>query len=541
MTNMTCKTATPRQTGKTVVENTILSAMLLTDGYKLGHRLMYPSNMTKLYSNLTPRGKKYLPEATEGAVVFGIQYYIKKYLIKDFNECFFNLPEEVVVEHYRSLLTSYLGKETADMIGVDHIQDLHRLGYLPIRIKALPEGTYCPIGVPMLTITNTHPKFAWLTNYLESLTSNVLWHPVTAATMADVFKRELIRHAMKTGFYNPDDTSNIDFLCHDFSMRGMSSLESSIVSGMAFLTSFSGSECVPAIKSLELYYNADPSKQIVAATVPASEHSVECTNAFYGNDSDTPDDEIYFKRMLETFKSGIISIVADGYDYWHFITKIVPKYKDEIMARNGRVVIRPDSGDPVKIICGDAEAEDPFMKMGSYEFLWNTFGGTFNERGYKVLDTHIGLLYGDSINMKRQRETYRQLENKMFAATNLVLGIGSFSMGMVSRDSLAQAMKATYFELDENPNGKAIFKDPKTVTGTPKKSHKGLLQVKWSGELQEYYVKDQCTHKEEEDSCLETVFENGVLCKEYTLESIREIRRILAHAAVVKQINTPAV
>ena len=520
------------ENSRATVDNFILNALLLTDGYKLGHRLMYPSNMTKLYSNFTPRGNKYLPEATEGAVVFGIQYYIKKYLIHDFNKYFFNIPEEEVVEHYRSLLTSYLGEEVAGMIGIDHVRDLHKLGYLPIRIKALPEGSYCPMGVPLLTITNTHPKFAWLTNYLESLTSNVLWHPITAATMADVFKRELMRHAMKTGFYNPQDTSNIDFLCHDFSMRGMSSLESSIVSGMAFLTSFSGSECVPALKPLEFYYKADPSKQVVAATVPASEHSVECTNAFYGNDSDIPDDELYFKRMLETFKTGIISIVADGYDYWHFITKIVPKYKNEIMARDGRVVIRPDSGDPVKIICGDPEAEDPFVKMGSYEFLWNTFGGTFNEKGYKVLDTHIGLLYGDSINMKRQREIYRQLENKMFAATNLVLGIGSFSMGMVSRDSLALAMKATYFELDENPNGKAIFKDPKTVTGTPKKSHKGLLQVQWLAGSQKFCVKDQCTHEEEEESCLETVFEEGKLCKEYTLEDIRNFRRIGAHNAV---------
>lgn len=541
MTNMTNKNENPLQTEvtkKNIVDNTILNALLLTDGYKLGHRLMYPSNMTKLYSNFTPRGNKYLPEATEGAVVFGIQYFIKRYLIKDFNECFFNLPEEEVVEHYRSLLTSYLGKETADMIGVDHVRDLHRLGYLPIRIKALPEGSYCPMGVPILTITNTHPKFAWLTNYLESLTSNVLWHPITAATMADVFKRELIRHAMKTGFYDPRDTSNIDFLCHDFSMRGMSSLESSIVSGMAFLTSFSGSECVPAIKSLEFYYNADPSRQIVAATVPASEHSVECTNAFYGNDTDVPNDEIYFKRMLDTFKTGIISIVADGYDYWHFITKIVPKYKDEIMARNGRVVIRPDSGDPVKIICGDPNAEDPFVRMGSYEFLWNIFGGMFNEKGYKVLDTHIGLLYGDSINMKRQREIYRQLEAKGFAATNLVLGIGSFSMGMVSRDSLALAMKATYFELDENPNGKAIFKDPKTVTGTPKKSHKGLLQVRWDVESQQFAVRDQCNHAAEEASELLTVFEDGRLLINWNLDQIRRTRSEFAELVVKKQMNS---
>lgn len=502
----------------------ILNAMLMTDGYKLGHKLMYPSNMTKLYSNITPRGNKYLPEATYGAVVFGIQYFIKKYLIESFNNGFFNVPEDIVVEQYENLLKTYLGEETANMIGTDHIRELHKLGYLPIKIKALPEGSYCPMGVPMMTITNTDKRFAWLTNYLESLTSNVIWHPTVDATIADVFKRELVRHAKKTGFYNPDDTSNIDFLCHDFSMRGMSSLESSIVCGMSFLTSFSGSECVPAIASINNYYPVG--NETVAATVPASEHSIECTNAF-DYDGTKPDDEVYFKRMIEKFKTGFISIVSDGFDYWHFITKIVPKYKNEIMARNGRVVIRPDSGDPVKIICGDPDSEDMFERMGSYEFLWNTFGGTYNEDGYKVLDPHIGLLYGDSINMKRQREIYKQLEEKGFAATNLVLGIGSFTAQMVSRDSLAIACKSTAYELDGNGIMKPIYKDPKTVCGTPKKSHKGLLKVEYSEKCKEYYVINNVSIDEENSGCLETVFENGKLVKEYTLSDIRNLRKQL--------------
>lgn len=524
-----------RQTGNlNASQSFILNAMLLTDGYKLGHKLMYPENMTKLYSNITPRGNKYLPDATEGAVVFGIQYFIKKYLIEDFNNNFFNLPEDTVKKQYNDLLVSYLGEETAQMIGTDHIVELHRLGYLPIKIKALPEGSYCPMGVPMLTITNTHPKFAWLTNYLESLTSNVLWHPVTTATVADVFKRELIRHAIKTGFYNPNDTSNIDFLCHDFSMRGLSSLESSVVNGMAFLTSFMGSENVPAIASINHYYST--CNQTVAQTVAASEHSVECTNAFDYDNATEPQDEIYFKRMLDKFKSGIVSIVSDGFDYWHFITKIVPKYKNEIMQRNGRVVLRPDSGDPVKIICGDPTADDPFVRMGSYEFLWNTFGGTYNEKGYKVLDTHIGLLYGDSINMKRQREIYKQLEEKGFAATNLILGVGSYSIqgASISRDCMAIACKSTYYELDEQVPGKAIYKDPKTVCGTPKKSHKGLLKVVWDTTENRYVVYDNVSVEEENTGELITVFENGKLITETTLPSIRKHRFYNAYNAVVR-------
>ena len=519
----------------------IVNAMLLTDGYKLGHKIMYPENMTKLYSNITPRGAKYMPDATEGAVVFGIQYFIKKYLIDGFKKNFFDLPEDTIVKLYHEFLVSYLGKETADMIGVEHVRELHKLGYFPIRIKALPEGAYCPIGVPYMTITNTNPKFAWLTNYIESITSNVIWHPVTAATIADIFKRELIRHAIKTGFYNPDDTSNINFLCHDFSMRGMSSLESTIECGMAWLTSFCGSESVPAIVSLPYFYPVKD-KTTIAGTIPASEHSVECTNAFYqedgcNEDPITPEDIKYFERMLNKFKDGFISIVADGFDYWHFLTKIVPQYKDQIMQRNGRVVIRPDSGDPVKIICGDPEAEDPFVRMGSYEFLWNTFGGTFNEKGYKVLDSHIGMIYGDSINVKRQKEIYKRLEEKGFAATNLCLGCGSFSISMVSRDSLGQAMKATYFEVtDKNGNvtGMPIYKDPKTVCGTPKKSHKGLLCVLYDPSEQKYVVEDNCTPEQEAEGYLVTVFENGKHTKEYTFDEIRARRADDAYAAVLK-------
>lgn len=514
-----------------LVEDILLNAMLLTDGYKLGHRTMYPKGMTKLFSNFTPRSNKYFPEATEGVVVFGIQYFIKKYLIDAFKNHFFNLSEEQVCLTYNSLLNSFLGEDVAKKVGVEHIVALHRLGYLPIRIKSLPEGVYCPIGCPVLTITNTHDDFAWLTNYLESLTSNILWLPMTSATTADVFKRELVRHAMKTGFYNPDDTSNLDFLCHDFSMRGMASLDAAIISGMAHLTSFCGSETVPAVKMLEYYYNADPKKELIAGTVPASEHSVECTNAT--DENGVPDDERYFVKMLDEYPEGIISIVADGYDYWRFITEIVPKYKDRIMARNGRVVVRPDSGDPVKIVCGDPEAENPFVRMGSYEFLWNTFGGTFNEKGYKVLDTHIGLIYGDSINMKRQAAMYAAQEEHNFTSTNLIEGIGSYTYNMRSRDSLGFAMKSTYCIVDGVE--KEIFKDPKTVCGMPKKSHRGLIMVV-KDENGNYKPVDQVTAEQEASDTneLKTVFENGKLVRETSLSEIRAIRAKEVHRVVTR-------
>lgn len=515
----------------------LINAMLLTDGYKLGHKNMYPEGMTKLYSNFTPRSNKHFPQATHGAVVFGIQYFIKKYLIDEFNNNFFSRYKKDVVAEYRNLLEGFLGKEVADSIGTSHIEELHDLGYLPIKIKALPEGTYCPIGVPMLTITNTHPHFAWLTNYLETLISNSLWKLVNSATTADVFKRELIRHAMKTGFYNADDTSNIDFLCHDFSMRGLSGIDDAVCVGMSHFTSFSGGETLPGIVGAEYYYGADNKSRQFAGTIPATEHSVECSNAtdFNGN----PDDEKYFVEMLSKFPNGFISIVADGYDYWNFVSKIVPKYKEQIMARNGRVVIRPDSGDPVKIICGDPESDNPIVRMGSYEFLCKTFGGKFNDKGYFELDSHIGLIYGDAINMKRQAEIYRQLEDKGIAATNLVLGIGSFTYQCSTRDGLGLAMKATYCEIDGKP--KEIFKDPKTTiaSGMTKKSLRGLISVGFNTDG-DFVVHDRVTPEEENNGCLLTVFEDGEIVEDgiVDLYTIRETRSRLAAKAVMQDLAT---
>jgi nicotinamide phosphoribosyltransferase len=530
----------------TNVNSLLLNAMLLTDGYKLGHKLMYPTGLTKLYSNLTPRSNKHFQDATEGAVVFGIQYFVKKYLVDEFNNNFFNRPEETVVEEYDKLLCNFLGRETAKMIGTDHIRALHKLGYLPIRIKALEEGTYCPMGVPMLTITNTHRDFAWLTNYLETLLSNALWKPINSATTADVFKRELMRHAIKTGFYDSRNPQNLGFLCHDFSMRGMSGVEDAIVSGMGHLTSWNGSETVPAVVAANYYYNSGYN---CAGTIPATEHSIECANAV--SEDGTPNDEAYFAEMLKRFPNGYISIVSDGFDYWNVIENIVPKYKKEIMGRNGRVVIRPDSGDPVDIICGlNSNPNYEFMDTmggylyrtkgsneewskctigeyyGTYEYLYIVFGGTINKQGYRVLDDHIGVIYGDAINMKRQRMIYKRLEDKKFAATNLVLGIGSFTYQCATRDNLGIAMKATYCEIEETFGEvaaiikKNIFKDPKTVVGMPKKSLRGLITVDYDKDNNIVAI-DQVSEQSEKCGLLKPIFENGKILHYVTLDDIR--------------------
>lgn len=390
-----------------------MSAILLTDGYKLDHRRQYPEGTEYVYSNWTPRSCQYFPEAKDGVVVFGIQYFIKEYLLDRMNQEFFNKPKNEAIAYFARRVNTFLGP---NQVGTAHIEALHDLGYLPIEIKALPEGTLCPIKVPALTFVNTKPEFFWLTNYFETLISTTLWLPMTSATSARLYKQELLRHARKTGFENQP---GLDFLCHDFSMRGMAGIEASIMSGMAHMTSFTGSETIPAIQAVEEYYDANVETELIAGTVPATEHSVMCAGGM-------EDEFETFKRLInEIYPTGIVSIVSDTWDFWKVITDYLPRLKDTILARDGRVVIRPDSGDPVKIICGDPSAAPGTPEFyGAYELLGNIFGTTKTEKGFKVLDTHIGLIYGDSITLERQKQIYAQLEEKGYAATNLVLGIG---------------------------------------------------------------------------------------------------------------------
>lgn len=531
------------------MKQTVLETILLTDGYKLDHRRQYPKGTEYVYATFIPRTNQWYPEAYEGSVVFGIQYFIKKYLIEEFNAHFFNLPLQDILNAYDRRIKTFLGQDAFDAIGHEHIEKLHKLGYLPIKIKALAEGTLCPLGVPILSIINTHPDFFWLPNYLETLLSTTLWLPMTSATTARLSKKALVEHAIQTGF----DKDNLGFLCHDFSMRGMAGVESAVMSGMAHLTSWNGSETLPAIAALEEYYYADAEQELLAATVPATEHSVMEAGS-KESELDT------YKRLLtQVYPKGFVSIVSDTWDYWNVVTTYLPKLKDIIMSRDGRFVIRPDSGDPVDIICGvdpkdcinlgdqniyyvkgyskmnGIDQEITYNKLrrdesfknkciitetefkGTYEILWDIFGGTINEKGYKVLDPHIGMIYGDAIILERQKEIYRRLENKGFAATNIVLGYGSYSyIGKVSRDSLSWAVKSSWCQI--NGEGKVIFKEPKTASW--KKSLKGLCRVLYKDG--KYIVEDQITPEEENTGFLQTVFENGNMTTAIRLQDIRE-------------------
>lgn len=524
-----------------------MNPLLYVDSYKIHHTKMYPDGMTKLYSNFTPR-KSRIP-GIESVVTFGLQHFIKEDLIDKFNKEFFGkrvytkLPAVTENLHKSSLkFKEKVINEYKRHCNVDtkHIEDLWDLGYLPIEIKALDEGTLCPIGVPMLTITNTHPDFGWLVNYLETLISCMLWQPITSATIAYEYKKILNKYALET----TGTTEGVQWQGHDFSMRGMSSVESAILSGMGHLTSFTGTDTIPAIYQLESSYNASG---LIGASVPATEHSVMCMG--------TKEAEIdTFRRLMKLYPEGILSVVSDTWNLWDVLTKYLPELKEEILARNGKLVIRPDSGDPVDIICGtenyinskflyeeikDIAVAHPEQK-GVIELLWDVFGGTINEQGYKVLDSHIGAIYGDSITTERAIQICERLEAKGFASTNIVFGIGSFTYQYNTRDTFGFAMKATYGEIthyDENwylktgqkekvsVEPREIFKDPITDDGT-KKSKKGLLSVinKYSEEFPEgkITVFDQRDWKGESAGLLTTVFKDGKLVKKTSLDEIRE-------------------
>ncbi len=612
----------------------------VTDFYKVDHIRQYPKGLNKVYSNFTPRSSRLFNRSSEydnKVLVFGLQRVIKDLLIGEWNKTFFNQSSSVLLQHGKLI------KETIGEIDMKCWKDLHELGYLPIEIKALEEGTRSPIKVPVFTITNTLPEFAWLVNYLETSLSTELWKGYTNATTAFEFRRVFEKYASMTGV----DKEFVKFQGHDFSMRGLSNRHDAYTNSISHLTCFYGTDTIPAIQGAIDFYKADTTKELVGTSVFASEHSTitmqianyisqrrknllkiastlpdrsdgwlnsdwqtdlndaikdefkylqDADGSYYeiideaqvksiskndclarcNMDLDNLDDrhiaeyEVLKYMIEEVYPTGIYSHVSDSYDYWYTISNTVKKLKDYIIDRNlkdsnAKLVLRPDSGDAEKIICGlrikdlapllsDINHHDKLIHeiaifaynhintayydgffyegksydwkgniiqeeaiKGSLEILWEIFGGEINDKGYKVLHPAIGLIYGDSITIARAESILKRMEAMKFASSNVVFGIGSFSYQYNTRDSLGFAMKATYGEVDNRQI--EVFKDPLTDSGT-KKSAKGLLRVeKYDNEIQLF---DQQRPEDERTGLLETVFKDGVITKETSLKEIRE-------------------
>jgi nicotinamide phosphoribosyltransferase len=477
--------------------------MLLIDFYKACHSDMLPKNITKSASYFTPRMSRV--DMWPKVVMFGLQGFIKTYLIDYFTEYFFKKDLEEVVNEYDRVLSASLGKGAYSS---EKIRKLHELGYLPIEVLSLPEGTKVPIHVPMFCITNTHPDFAWLPQALESLISAEIWHPMISATVGSTY-RDIVN---KYYDISVDDDIPRSKALGDFSFRGQECLQSAIKSSAGWALSFLNSATVPAIIYLEDNYNCDCTKEPVLLGAVSTEHSVMCSNFSADGDEIT-----LLRRLLtEIYPNTSFSAVLDSYDYWNIVENVLPQLKEEILNHNGCFLVRGDSGDCVEVV-----TKTVFK-------LWDIFGGTVNSKGYKILDPHVKAIYGDSITVQRCKEIYEILIANGFACNNVALGVGSFSMQAIeengvlkpfTRDTFSMCIKATYCELDDKPT--LIFKNPKE--GSFKKSQKGCCVV--------YLDNDKITYAdcyswnkayEDQHNLLKPVFKDGKLLKEESLSTIRE-------------------
>lgn len=480
------------------------AVLFLTDAYKLDHRRQYPEGTEYVYANFTNRGSRI--EGVNHVVHFGLQAFLRSVLMDGF-KTFFEADEDEVAFDYEQKVTALLGPND---VGSDHIRELHRLGYLPLRFCAVPEGTPVPLRVPSFTVENTDPKFFWVTNYIETVMSSEIWGPSTSATTAWALRRLFDQAAEETSSI----PEFVDFQGHDFSFRGMSSSASAASSGAGHLVSFAGTDSLVSIDWVEYYYSGE--NGFIGGSVPATEHSVMCAGG--------QEDEIEtFRRLLQLYPTGILSIVSDTWDYWRVLTEILPALKDEIMARDGKVVIRPDSGDPVEIITGTVPATGllpngtPEQK-GSIEVLWDLFGGITNSKGFRELDPHIGLIYGDSITYARAGEIINRLKSKGFASTNWVAGVGSFTYQYVTRDTFMSAVKATWAQIKGIAHN--LQKQPKTDNGI-KKSATGRLAV-LSGMDGKLYCAETATPEQEAQSLLQPIWENGKFINEQSFAHVRQ-------------------
>jgi len=507
----------------TITAPSITAPLFLTDCYKLGHKALYPQGTTTVYSNYTNRASRI--EGVDHVVHFGLQAFIQSYCVEAFAP-FFAASEEEAIKEYEETLVNVLGPEHG--IDTSHIRALHQLGYLPLIFRSLPEGTRVPLRVPSFTVENTLPDFFWLTNYIETVLSAEIWQASTSATTADTYRQLLIAAAERTG----GDLGAVNWQLHDFSFRGMGGTHAAAMSGAGHLLSFTGSDSLATIDWVNRYYPSLPGSENgqILGSIPATEHSVMCAGIARENELAT------FNRILDQHPAGNVSVVSDTMNFWSVLGQILPTLKDRIMARDGKLVIRPDSGDPADIICGTRSnrelaltaegktTENDPAYFGAVQLLWEVFGGTINAAGYKELDPHIGLIYGDSITPARAQDITQRLELAGFAASNIVFGVGSYTYQYVTRDTFSSAVKATWAQIDGE--GYDLLKDPVTDSGM-KKSATGRLAVK-RDEHDELYLVERASEHDEAESLLQPVWKDGQFVK---VQSFRDVRTVLGNIA----------
>lgn len=491
------------------------SPLLQTDAYKIGHQLLYPEGTEIVYSTLTPRVNSYFPWNNK-MVVFGYEIFFKN-LADKFEREFFSQPREWAVGNVVGIISDVMGKDVANRVK-EKFYSLHDLGYLPIMVKALPEGSLVPMKVPVLTIENTDPDFYWLPGYLETSLLSETFVTSTVASIAREFKAIGYKYGKETSDNIGDlnEPSYIDFQFHDFSERGQHGNDAARLSGMAHLTSFFGTDILQAVAYIKEMF--PETENIIGGSVLATEHSVM---EVLGTDQFKA-----YKSLIDANPNGILSVVSDTYDYWEVINDVLPALKDDILSRDGKLVIRPDSLDDVEK--GIVE---------TLRSMWETFGGTVNSKGYKVLDNHIGLLHGEGVTLDTIHDYMRAIKNAGFSTENVVFGVGAYVYSVLaSRDSFGQALKATSATV--NGVERAVFKDPKTSTESFKKSLKGRVVV--SGKSGSYSVQDGYTEDNMRASELKTIYAPDYGFDDYVNDDITPldtIRKRINNGIMGRELN----
>jgi len=460
--------------------------ILLADAYKYAHHKLYYPGTTQIYSYLESRGGMF-----SEIVFFGLQYFLKEYLAgKAFTQ-------QDIDEAEGFLLQVFGRDDIFDKSKFQYILDKYD-GHLPVKIKAVAEGTRVPTGNVLMTIENTDPECYWLSNFLETLLMQV-WYPCTVATLSNQIKKVVTQYFDETA----DDAAaaGIDFVLNDFGFRGVSSVESAKIGGAAHLLNFAGSDNLAGSGMAINYYDA---QKVYGVSIPATEHSI-CT--LLGKDGELE----VFKHVLKTFPTGIIACVSDSYnifkacnEYWG------EELKAEILNRKGTLVIRPDSGDPVRTL------------LEIFEILFNRFGFTLNSKGYKVLPPQVRVIQGDGVNYEAIKGIYSALKEKGISAENLVLGMGGALLQKVDRDTQRFALKCSSAVI----NGKRVNveKAPTemdangNISESFKKSKAGRLKLVKENGIFKTVNEGAENHLEDH---LQTVFENGELFNQVTFEQVR--------------------
>ncbi len=466
------------------------NVMLRTDVYKMGHMEQYPPGTTKVYSYLLARSDKKMPST----LFYGLQYYLKLLEVK---------PTQEMMDEFLVYRKRILGFDASQDVK-DKLSALVKLGYIPLKIKAVREGSIIPVRNVLMTLESTVPGFHWVVGFFESLLLKV-WNTCTVASYSKKLKDLCKRFADETC----DDDGHRPFQVHDFGYRGCSSDETAMLSGSAHLINFLGTDTVLALKMIiDTYGCSEP----IGLSVTASEHSVVCA---YGKEREFD----AFEHMLKLVPTGIISQISDTYDLWNVLTNFAEKLKSRILDRDGKFVFRPDSGDPPKIICGDGDAETGSPEwFGALRLLDKNFGSKKNKKGYRVLNPKVGLIYGDGMFYERFERTLEMMRDMKYASSNLVIGSGGILLQQHNRDDQGYAIKATFAEV--NGEMRELVKDP--ITDHKKKSHKGLVALLKDDDGR-YFTKDQCTAEEEAKSLLETVYLNGKITRTTTFDEIRKL------------------